>query len=59
MEQPVSALREGEIADGTLAGLVPLFAGRSVLVLGDVMLDRYVSGEGKRISPEAHPGTAR
>ena len=27
MEQPVSALREGEIADGTLAGLVPLFAG--------------------------------
>jgi D-beta-D-heptose 7-phosphate kinase / D-beta-D-heptose 1-phosphate adenosyltransferase len=64
MEQPVSALREGEIADGTLAGLVPLFAGRTVLVLGDVMLDRYVSGEVTRISPEApipvlHVSTAR
>jgi len=53
MEQAVGALREREIADGTIAGLVPLFAGRTVLVLGDVMLDRYVSGEVSRISPEA------
>ena len=41
------------IADGALAGLLPLFAARTVLVLGDVMLDRYVSGEVRRISPEA------
>src|SRR5215472_5574519 len=53
MEQAVSALRGGEIADGTIVGLIPLFAGRTVLVLGDVMLDRYVSGEVSRISPEA------
>jgi D-beta-D-heptose 7-phosphate kinase/D-beta-D-heptose 1-phosphate adenosyltransferase len=53
MEQPAGALRGGEPADGTLAGLIPLLAGRTVLVLGDVMLDRYVSGEVDRISPEA------
>ncbi len=41
------------IADMALAALLPLFAGRTVLVLGDVMLDRYVSGEVRRISPEA------
>ena len=40
-------------ADGALAGLLPLFAGCTVLVLGDVMLDRYVHGEVRRISPEA------
>ena len=53
MGQAEGSLRKGEIADGTLAGLIPLFAGRTVLVLGDVMLDRYVSGEVSRISPEA------
>jgi D-beta-D-heptose 7-phosphate kinase/D-beta-D-heptose 1-phosphate adenosyltransferase len=53
VEQAVSAIRGGEIADGTIAALIPLFAGRTVLVLGDVMLDRYVSGEVSRISPEA------
>ncbi len=41
------------IADGTLAGLLPHFADCCVLVLGDVMLDRYVHGEVRRISPEA------
>ncbi len=41
------------IADGALAGLLPLFAGATVLVLGDIMLDRYVHGEVQRISPEA------
>src|SRR6516164_7518716 len=49
----LGALGGGEIADGRIAGLIPLFAGRTVLVLGDVMLDRYVSGEVSRISPEA------
>jgi len=53
MQQAVGALRGGEMADGTIAGLIPRFAGRTVLVLGDVMLDRYVSGEVSRISPEA------
>jgi len=40
-------------ADGALAGLLPLFGAATVLVLGDVMLDRYVHGEVRRISPEA------
>ncbi len=40
-------------ADGALAGLLPLFADATVLVLGDVMLDRYVYGDVRRISPEA------
>jgi D-beta-D-heptose 7-phosphate kinase / D-beta-D-heptose 1-phosphate adenosyltransferase len=41
------------IPDGALAALLPAFAGCRVLVLGDVMLDRYISGEVRRISPEA------
>src|SRR5271157_1937731 len=52
-EQAVGALRGGERADSMIAGLIPLFRGHTVLVLGDVMLDRYVSGEVSRISPEA------
>ena len=52
-EQPIGALRGGEMADGSIAGLIPLLVGRTVLVLGVVMLDRYVSGEVDRISPEA------
>src|SRR6516162_119842 len=53
MEQAAGALPDGEITDGTIAGLISRFVGRTVLVLGDVMLDRYVSGEVSRISPEA------
>jgi D-beta-D-heptose 7-phosphate kinase / D-beta-D-heptose 1-phosphate adenosyltransferase len=41
------------IADVELADLVRRFAGARVLVLGDVMLDRYVSGNASRLSPEA------
>ena len=37
----------------TLRGIVDRFAGRKVLVLGDLMLDRYVWGRVERISPEA------
>ncbi len=33
--------------------LIDKFAGKTVLVLGDVMLDKYVWGEVTRISPEA------
>src|SRR5271156_6404830 len=36
-----------------LARHLPLFAAHTVLVLGDVMLDRYVLGEVRRISQEA------
>jgi D-beta-D-heptose 7-phosphate kinase/D-beta-D-heptose 1-phosphate adenosyltransferase len=36
-----------------LAHHLSRFPGRRVLVLGDVMLDRYVEGEVRRISPEA------
>ncbi|MHA1537037.1 MAG: PfkB family carbohydrate kinase, partial [Alphaproteobacteria bacterium] len=36
-----------------LAGLVEGFAQARVLVVGDVMLDRFVYGEVERISPEA------
>ena len=32
---------------------LPALSGRSILVIGDVMLDEYISGEVNRISPEA------
>ena len=37
----------------TLRSVVGRFAGRKVMVLGDLMLDRYVWGRVERISPEA------
>ena len=36
-----------------LARIVAAFAGARVLVIGDVILDRYVAGEATRMSPEA------
>jgi D-beta-D-heptose 7-phosphate kinase/D-beta-D-heptose 1-phosphate adenosyltransferase len=39
--------------DWSAAGILARFSGCTVLVLGDVMLDRYVEGEVRRISPEA------
>lgn len=39
--------------DSELARTVRNFGAARVLVLGDVMLDRYVSGEASRLSPEA------
>ncbi|MFC1673766.1 bifunctional heptose 7-phosphate kinase/heptose 1-phosphate adenyltransferase, partial [Pseudomonadota bacterium] len=36
-----------------LAGLIENLSGARVLTIGDVMLDRYVTGEVERISPEA------
>jgi len=41
MEQATSAPRGEEIVGSTTAGLVPALRGHTVLVLGDVMLDRY------------------
>ncbi len=35
------------------SGPVELIKGRPVLVLGDIMLDRYIRGPADRISPEA------
>jgi D-beta-D-heptose 7-phosphate kinase/D-beta-D-heptose 1-phosphate adenosyltransferase len=40
-------------SDIELADIVRHFAGARVLVLGDVMLDRYVTGSAARLSPEA------
>ncbi|MFZ0018184.1 MAG: D-glycero-beta-D-manno-heptose-7-phosphate kinase [Acetobacteraceae bacterium] len=43
----------GQSGDTELAQLVRRFGDARVLVLGDVMLDRYVSGSASRLSPEA------
>src|SRR5690625_2676754 len=40
-------------ADRTMSPSIPDFSGRRILVVGDVMLDRYWSGATERISPEA------
>jgi hypothetical protein len=45
--------RYGTRMDDTLAHLPRAFAGKTVLVLGDVMLDRFIYGAVDRISPEA------
>ena len=39
--------------NAALAAAVAGFAGRKVLVLGDLMLDHYLFGDAERISPEA------
>ena len=51
----ISSLTPADTTAGehTLARHLPLFAAHTVLVLGDVMLDRYVLGEVRRISQEA------
>jgi D-beta-D-heptose 7-phosphate kinase / D-beta-D-heptose 1-phosphate adenosyltransferase len=41
------------VDDTELADFVRHFADARVLVLGDIMLDRYVSGSSSRLSPEA------
>ncbi|HAF95379.1 MAG TPA: D-glycero-beta-D-manno-heptose-7-phosphate kinase [Elusimicrobia bacterium] len=38
---------------GRIAALVTNFSGRKITVLGDLMLDRYIRGSVRRISPEA------
>ena len=53
-----------QTGDTELAHIVRHFANARVLVLGDVMLDRYVSGSASRLSPEApipvlRPNTTR
>jgi D-beta-D-heptose 7-phosphate kinase/D-beta-D-heptose 1-phosphate adenosyltransferase len=41
------------MSERTLLDLLAAFPGKKVLVLGDVMLDEYIWGEVRRISPEA------
>ena len=36
-----------------LAGIAEKFGGRKILVIGDIMLDKYIWGDVNRISPEA------
>lgn len=36
-----------------LARIVSAFTGKKILVIGDVMLDKYINGDATRISPEA------
>lgn len=44
---------KGPISRSELAKIVASFSGRRVLVVGDVMLDEYIWGDVRRISPEA------
>ena len=37
----------------TLHDILAAFPSKTVLIVGDVMLDEYISGEVRRISPEA------
>src|SRR5690348_10288751 len=41
------------MTDSNLIQLVTAFAGKRVAIVGDVMLDEYVWGKVRRISPEA------
>jgi len=41
------------LSHATLNSIIARFAGRHVLVIGDVMIDEYVWGNARRISPEA------
>ncbi|MBI2575936.1 D-glycero-beta-D-manno-heptose-7-phosphate kinase [Candidatus Woesearchaeota archaeon] len=38
---------------GQLLGLIEKFKGKKILVIGDIMLDKYLKGDVSRISPEA------
>ena len=51
--QPGYGVAMNQTESGRLAEAVHLLGRTSVLVVGDVMLDRYVYGEVERISPEA------
>src|SRR5688572_29317330 len=47
------SLRAAGVSPGTLLRVVGRFAGQQVLILGDVMLDRYWWGAATRLAPEA------
>ena len=50
---PYNPAMSDPAADSALAAWLPRFPAATVLVLGDIMLDRYVHGAVRRISPEA------
>src|SRR5262245_23120098 len=47
------ALEQYKMKHGFPQEIVAAFPGKRVLVIGDVMLDEYIWGEVRRISPEA------
>ncbi|UZP66557.1 bifunctional ADP-heptose synthase [Desulfovibrio mangrovi] len=46
-------MTESRMTTQALAAMVPSLAGKKVLLIGDVMVDEYLTGEAERISPEA------
>ncbi len=46
-------MTETHIASHALAALIPGLSGKRVLLVGDVMVDEYLTGDAERISPEA------
>ena len=46
-------VREAEVDRGELSEAIGRFAGRRILVVGDIMLDEYLTGRVDRVSPEA------
>jgi D-beta-D-heptose 7-phosphate kinase/D-beta-D-heptose 1-phosphate adenosyltransferase len=53
MKDAPEAVLHGAPHDNELAAIVRSFPAAKVMVLGDVILDRYVSGQASRLSPEA------
>src|ERR1700733_12678828 len=51
--RPVDTSRTSPPTDSELAAIVRAFHAARVAVLGDVILDRYVTGSAHRLSPEA------
>ena len=46
-------MKRGSTSDRRLLSLIDRFAGKRILVLGDLMLDHFIRGAVRRISPEA------
>jgi len=44
---------ESGMTTRAMSDMVPLLAGKKVLLIGDVMVDEYLTGDAERISPEA------
>jgi D-beta-D-heptose 7-phosphate kinase/D-beta-D-heptose 1-phosphate adenosyltransferase len=53
MNDAPEAVLHGAPHDTELAAIVRSFPAAKVMVLGDVILDRYVNGQASRLSPEA------
>ncbi len=53
MTDPLDGVQDRLLHDAELAAIVRAMPSVRVLVLGDVILDRYVNGKASRLSPEA------